>query len=115
MYISVEEPNSNRAGTRDAARRELERLRSELDAVDSRLLDAVRERLDLCSRIGHLKSVADIAVVQPKRMEQVHERARDFALRNDLSPEFFDALYDILIAETCRLEEQIIDSPNEPQ
>lgn len=115
MYISVEEPNSNRASTGDAARRELERLRSELDAVDSRLLDAVRERLDVCSRIGHLKSESDIAVVQPKRMEQVHERARDFARRHDLSPEFFDTLYDILIAETCRLEEQIIDSPNEPQ
>lgn len=112
MYISVEE--SNRDGDRNSpagtAEQELERLRTELDEVDAVLLDTVRARLDVCIRIGQLKQSADIAVTQPARMEEVHRRARDFADRHGLSAEFFDFLYDVLIAETCRLEEQIIDA-----
>jgi len=40
----------------------------------------------------------------------VHEHAHRFALDHDLSPDFLHELYDQLIAETCRVEDRIVDS-----
>ncbi|NLE80897.1 MAG: chorismate mutase family protein [Rhodococcus sp.] len=118
MYFSVEDPNDEggRNGSTaptspaESALQKLEFLRAELDEIDSALMETVRARLEVCLRIGHLKQEADIPVVQPARMGLVHERARDFANAHGLSPDFFNTLYTILIAETCRLEEQIINA-----
>lgn len=118
MYFSVEDPNGDGgrngstapASTAESALQDLENLRAELDEIDSALLTTVHARLEVCVRIGYLKKEADIAVVQPARTGQVHERARNFANAHGLSPDFFNTLYKILIAETCRLEEQIINA-----
>ncbi|MFD6895866.1 chorismate mutase family protein [Rhodococcus sp. NPDC060086] len=86
----------------------LEALRVELDRVDRTLLDAVRDRLTLCTRVAELKQQHDIAVLQPGRMQLVHRRARDYADRHGLSAEFVRALYDLLIGEACRVEDLIV-------
>ncbi|WP_376740556.1 hypothetical protein [Gordonia paraffinivorans] len=44
------------------------------------------------------------------RVGVVHEHAHRFALDHDLSPDFLHELYDLLIAETCRVEDRIVDS-----
>ncbi len=49
-------------------------------------------------------------MMQPGRIHIVHERARQYADSHSLSPEFFDSLYDLLIAETCRLEDLVINA-----
>nr|WP_249354510.1 chorismate mutase family protein [Rhodococcus sp. USK13] len=111
MYFSVEEGKSDDSGKAPdaSAHQALEDLRAELDAVDATLLDAVGRRLEVCRRIGELKRRSDIAMMQPHRIGLVHERARRYADSHSLSPAFFDALYDLLIAETCRLEELVIN------
>ncbi|MGV9743560.1 chorismate mutase family protein [Rhodococcus zopfii] len=96
---------------------ELARLRAELDHVDGRLLDDVRDRLDVISRIADLKQRHAIPVMQPARMQQVHERAADYAHRNGLSTEFLHDLYALLIGEACRVEDRLVDGadPSEHQ
>ncbi|MFF0813648.1 chorismate mutase family protein [Rhodococcus sp. NPDC003318] len=96
---------------------ELEDLRSELDGIDDQLLDSVRQRIEVCTRIAVLKRRHDIPVMQPRRVGAVHEHARSYALDHDLSPQFLRDLYDLLIAETCRVEDRIVAAqpPNEPQ
>jgi chorismate mutase len=88
---------------------ELARLRAELDHVDGRLLDDVRDRLDIITRIADLKQRHSIPVRQPARMEQVHDRAADYAHRNGLSTEFLRELYALLIDEACRVESLFVD------
>nr|WP_305086881.1 chorismate mutase family protein [Rhodococcus sp. FXJ9.536] len=111
MYFSVEEGKSDDSGKAPdaSAHQALEGLRAELDAVDATLLETVGQRLEVCRRIGELKRRSDIAMMQPHRIDLVHERARRYADSHSLSPAFFDALYDLLIAETCRLEELVIN------
>ncbi|MGW6693856.1 chorismate mutase family protein [Rhodococcus sp. NPDC054953] len=87
---------------------ELAGLRAELDGVDDRLLDTIRERIEICTRIAVVKRRHSIPVVQPHRMGAVHEHARSYAARHDLSPQFLRAVYDLLIAETCRVEDRVI-------
>lgn len=88
--------------------RELADLRAELDGIDDRLLDDIRARIEVCTRIAHVKRRHAIPVMQPRRVGAVHEHAHDYALDHDLSPSFLHELYDLLIAETCRVEDEIV-------
>lgn len=87
----------------------LDSLRAELDAVDSTLLDTVRRRLEVCVHIAEVKRTVGIAMMQPHRVGVVHERARRYGARHGVSPEFLDSLYNLLIAEACRLEDVVIE------
>ncbi len=90
---------------------DLEKFRRQLDAIDATLLETVRERLQLCLQIGEWKRSSHVPMMQPSRVNFVQERARQFARQHNLSPEFFSSLYELLIAETCRLEDLVIDGP----
>ena len=87
----------------------LRAVRAELDAIDQELLVVLRERLDCCVRIGLLKKQGALPMMQPQRIGVVHERAAAFAVENALSATFLHAFYDLILAETCRLEQAIID------
>jgi len=94
--------------TPDAALARLEALRGELDAVDGRLRETLRDRLDCCVRIGQLKRDSAIPMMQPQRIGIVQQRAAAFAAEHGMSPSFLRALYELIIAETCRIEDEII-------
>ncbi|WP_080731018.1 chorismate mutase family protein [Rhodococcoides fascians] len=89
----------------------LAELRRELDGVDEVLRAAVRDRIDVCVRVAHVKREFGIPMMQPGRVGVVTERAREFASANGLSPDFLEELYKSMIAEACRVEDLIIDSP----
>lgn len=87
----------------------LSSLRRELDAIDAELLDGVRRRIDVCSRVAVVKREFDIPMMQPGRVGVVQERAREYARAHGMSEEFLGTLYDLLIGEACRVEDLIID------
>ncbi|MFD1813676.1 chorismate mutase family protein [Rhodococcus gannanensis] len=98
----------------DPSELELANLRTELDGIDDRLLEQVRARIEVCTRIAQVKRRHAIPMMQPRRVGAVHEHARAYALDHDISPQFLRELYDLLIAETCRVEDLIIDKPPDP-
>lgn len=89
-------------------------LRAELDAIDAGLLEHIRARVDVCVRIADVKRRRGIPMMQPHRVGLVQDRAEQFARANGLSPEFLRRLYDVMIAETCRVEDAVIDSNGRP-
>lgn len=93
----------------------LDALRAELDGIDRQLLEAIRERLDCCCRIGHYKKLHAVPMLQPHRVGIVQRRAEEFAATHGLSAEFLRGLYKRIIEETCRLEDEIIASPPAPR
>ncbi|RII13445.1 chorismate mutase [Streptomyces sp. YIM 130001] len=95
------------AGPADVSE-DLESLRARLDAVDAALLDTVRERLEICLRIGEYKRVHEVAMMQPHRIATVQGRAARYAQEHGIDPAFLRSLYDTIIAETCRLEDEWI-------
>jgi chorismate mutase len=92
----------------DDAQRRLEDMRSELDAIDARLLEDLRQRLEICTRIGLHKKAHAIPMLHPARIGFVHLRAAAFAAVHGLRPGFVRAVYNLVIAESCRLEDEII-------
>lgn len=90
------------------SRDELHVLRERLDAVDAELLETVRERLEICLRIGEYKRVHGVPMMQPQRIAAVQDRAARFAGEHGIDPAFLRRLYDLVIAETCRLEDEWI-------
>lgn len=105
---------STRSVAVDPGEVELADLRAELDGIDDRLLEQVRARIEVCTRIARLKRRHSIPVMQPGRVGAVHEHARTYALDHDMSPQFLRDLYDLLIAETCRVEDLIVEDPPDP-
>ncbi len=92
----------------------LQSLRAELDGLDRSLLETLRQRLDCCCRIGLHKRDHAIPMMQPHRIGVVQERAATFAAEHGMNPEFLRTLYELVITETCRLEDEIIGTPVAP-
>jgi chorismate mutase len=88
----------------------LEALRAELDRIDAELLDALNARVAVCCRIADHKRERGLPMMQPHRIDVVHRRAARYAEATGLDAGFVKALYDLIIAETCRVEDLIIDA-----
>ncbi|QCQ91126.1 chorismate mutase family protein [Rhodococcus sp. SGAir0479] len=93
---------------------DLRDLRAELDAIDARLLEDIRARIDVCVRIADVKRRQGIPMMQPHRVGLVQDRAERYARENGLSPDFLRRLYEVMITETCRVEDAVIGSDGHP-
>ena len=83
-------------------------LRAELDDVDEKLRENLRRRLEIVAEVGRLKREHRIPVMQNDRVDAVTLGARRFAERHDLNPDFFAELYGAIIAEACRIEDEVV-------
>jgi chorismate mutase-like protein len=88
----------------------LETLRAELDRIDAEFLAALGARVDVCRSIAVYKREHGVPMMQPHRIGVVQQRAARFAEANGLDLTFIKQLYDLIIAETCRIEDLIIDA-----
>lgn len=86
----------------------IEELRAELDAIDERLLEQLRARIEKCVEIGLFKREHDVPMMQPHRIGVVHERAARYGEQHGIDREFLRKLYDVVIEETCRVEDLVI-------
>lgn len=87
-------------------------LRARLDEIDLALLDVLRDRLQCCLDIAEYKRVHGVSMMQPHRIGVVHERAAAYAATHDMNPEFLRSLYDLVIDEMCRAENEVIYRAN---
>ncbi len=95
---------------------DLETLRSKLDAIDERLLECLRDRISCCVAIADVKRRDDVAMMQPHRIAVVQERAARYGAEHGIDGDFLRSLFDLIIAETCRVEDLIIGSgPSQPE
>jgi chorismate mutase len=92
----------------DAAAEELEHLRAQLDGLDRVLLDTVRDRIRCCVRIADVKRRHGVPMMQPHRIAIVQQRAASFAAEQGVDAGFLQRLYDLIIDETCRVEDLVI-------
>src|SRR5688572_4569702 len=86
----------------------LANFRAALDVVDRELVEHIAKRLDICRQVAEHKRRNGIPMMQPDRMRAVKARVAAMAEAHDVSPEFAVALYDLIIDETCRLEDALI-------
>jgi 4-amino-4-deoxychorismate mutase len=87
---------------------DIQQLREALDDIDAELLQLLNARFAACMRIAHYKREHAVPLMQPDRIRVVHSRAERFAADRGLSADFMHKLYDLIIAEACRLEAKIL-------
>jgi chorismate mutase len=92
----------------DAAAEDMEHLRAQLDALDRVLLDTVRDRIRCCARIAEVKRRDGVPMMQPHRIAIVQQRAASYAAEHGIDAEFLHRLYELIIDETCRVEDLVI-------
>jgi len=102
--MSAEANNSN--GGNAAG---LEPFRRRLDEIDEQIAKLLGERLDICRDVAVYKSEHEIPMMQPDRVKIVRERYLARGAEVGLPQEFTSQLFELLIATTCRLEDELMD------
>jgi chorismate mutase-like protein len=87
---------------------ELERFRARLDEIDDAVARLLGERFDICRDVARYKSAHDIPMMQPERVIAVRQRYLGRGASVGLPADFTSDLFELLIAATCRLEDEII-------
>ncbi|MDJ0514311.1 MAG: chorismate mutase [Methyloceanibacter sp.] len=83
----------------------MDEVRVEIDRIDAQLVDLICERFAYVDRAWQLKdSPADATV--PWRIQQVIDKVRARAERNDLPPELVEALWRQMIGWFIQYEEE---------
>lgn len=88
----------------------LEPFRQRLDAIDDRIASLLGERFEVCREIAFYKREHAIPMMQPERVAEV--RARYLARGGEaaLPADFTEQLFELLIAATCRMEDELIET-----
>jgi 4-amino-4-deoxychorismate mutase len=88
----------------------LEGFRAEIDAVDAQIVEGLAKRFEICQRVANFKKQHGIPMMQPERVEAVKQRRRELGMQHGLDGDFMVSLYSIIIQETCRMEDEIIEA-----
>ena len=87
----------------------LQPFRDRLDVIDDEIARLLGERLQICREVAVYKSEHGIPMMQPDRVKVVRERYLARGAEHQLPQEFSSDLFDLLIATTCRLEDELMD------
>jgi chorismate mutase len=93
----------------------LEPFRRRLDELDEQIVRLLGERFATCREIAQYKRENEIPMMQPTRVVEVRERYLSRGAESDIPSEFTAALFDLLIAATCKMEDELIDAPRRAQ
>jgi chorismate mutase len=86
----------------------LEPFRRRLDAIDDEIARLLGERFEICREVALHKSAHGIPMMQPDRVEEVRARYLARGAEADLPAEFSADLFDLLIAATCKEEDELM-------
>jgi chorismate mutase-like protein len=86
----------------------LEPHRRRLDGIDDAIAGLLGERFEVCREIARYKRAHDIPMMQPDRVVAVRERYLARGEEANLPAEFTAALFELLIAATCKEEDELM-------
>jgi 4-amino-4-deoxychorismate mutase len=106
--MSPPEPRASEPPRHASAASGLEAFRRRLDRLDEEIARRLGERFEICREIALHKRAHGIPMMQPDRVAEVRSRylARGAEVR--LPPDFAANLFELLIAATCRMEDELI-------
>jgi chorismate mutase-like protein len=85
-------------------------FRARLDEVDDQIARLLGERFQICREVALHKRKRDIPMMQPDRVAQVRERYLRRGAEVDLPEDFTASLFELLIAATCKMEDELIEA-----
>ncbi len=85
----------------------LAQLRGQIDQIDSDLIETLKLRFNIVEKIGLLKFENNITPLQKHRMEEVHNRILELALKVGLSENFAHDIFNIIHEESVKYQTQL--------
>tara|TARA_Y100000590_G_scaffold381353_2_gene450472 strand:- start:262 stop:534 length:273 start_codon:yes stop_codon:yes gene_type:complete len=82
---------------------ELSDFRSEIDALDDKILELINKRLQVCLEVGNFKSLHGIAVRDSKREAELIDKLLENN-KGPCPPDILEKIYRILIETAVSLE-----------
>lgn len=89
----------------------LEPFRLRIDALDQEITRLLAARFDVVREVASYKREHEIPMMQPDRIAEVRARYIARGAELEIPPDFTAALFDLLIAASCKLEDDLIDAP----
>jgi chorismate mutase len=89
----------------------LEPFRRRLDVLDEELARLLGARFDIIREVASYKRANDIPMMQPDRITEIRARYLARGAELEIPPDFTASLFDLLIAASCKLEDELIDAP----
>jgi len=86
----------------------LEPYRRRLDELDDGIARLLGERFEVCREIARYKLAEDIPMMQPARVAEVRARYLARGEEAGLPSEFSGDLFELLIAATCKEEDELM-------
>lgn len=90
----------------------LEPFRRRLDEIDDGIARLLGERFQICREVAQHKSEHGIPMMQPDRVVEVRERYLARGADADLPADFSADLFELLIAATCKMEDELMAAPS---
>ena len=87
----------------------LEPFRRRLDEIDEEVARLLGERFQICREVAIHKSEHGIPMMQPNRVEIVRARYLERGAEVGLPADFTADLFELMIAATCKLEDELMD------
>ena len=88
----------------------LEPFRRRLDVIDDEIARLLGERFEICREVAVYKSDHEIPMMQPDRVAEVRGRYLARGAEVDLPADFTGDLFDLLIAATCKAEDELMEA-----
>jgi chorismate mutase-like protein len=89
----------------------LESFRRRLDTLDEEITRLFGARFDVIREVASYKRANAIPMMQPDRIAEVRARYLARGTELDIPPDFTANLFEMLIAASCKLEDELIDAP----
>jgi 4-amino-4-deoxychorismate mutase len=89
----------------------LDPFRRRLDELDDQIARLLGERFAVCRAIALHKSAHGVAMMQPGRVAEVRARYLARGREAELPEDFIEELFAVLIAATCRMEDELMAAP----
>jgi chorismate mutase len=91
----------------------LDRFRRRLDVLDEELGRLLGARFDIVREVASHKRENGIPIMQPDRVVEVRTGYLARGAELGIPPDFTASLFDLLIAASCKLEDELIDAPQQ--
>ena len=89
----------------------LEPFRRRLDTLDEEITRLFGARFDIIREVASYKRANAIPMMQPDRIAEVRARYLARGAELEIPPDFTASLFELLIAASCKLEDELIDAP----
>ncbi len=85
----------------------LEVYREKVSACDRKLMEILKERMEVCSRIGEYKKEHDLPVIQSDRYQKLMDMWANEAVEYGLDRDFACQLFELIHGESVRIQNDI--------